>query len=266
MIAIDKACYHSKLRYENPEQKILYGVITLLICVAGKSYGVAVVVFLVNTYLIVHKSGVAYSKYLHYMKIPLTFILLSTISIMINFSKQPLDAFAVLLPFTIEGSNIYMTSSVESFYFAGLLILTALASVTNLYFISLTTPMPDILMVMQEAKVPVLFVELMLLIYRYIFILLEVADNIHKAQLVRLGNKDYKTSIQSFGQLISVLFIRAMKKSNALYDAMEARGYDGRINVLKESKESKKVVTLAIVCFEIMLVGIIVLEVILKNS
>lgn len=258
MITIDKVCYHSKLRYENPEQKILYGVITLLICVGSKSYGVAAAVLLINTYLIVCKSGVAFHKFLHYMKIPMTFILLSTLSIIVNFSGQPLDAFAWLLPFQVRGSSLYLTCSIESLYFAGRLILTALASVTNLYFISLTTPMPDILMVMQEAKIPILFIELMLLTYRYIFILLEVADHIHKAQLVRLGNKNYKTSLQSFSQLISVLFIRAMKKSNLQYDAMESRMYDGMIHVLKESRAPKKKVTVAIILFELLLIAIMI--------
>lgn len=260
MIAIDKVCYNSKLRYENPQQKMGYGIATLLVCVGSQSYGVSIGVLLLNTYLIVYKSGVSFRRFWHYMSIPVVFILLSTLSIIVNFSIQPLDAFALSLSPLIGGSELYITCSQESFYFAGRLILTALASVTNLYFISFTTPMPDILMVMQKVKIPSLFIEMMLLIYRYIFILLEMADNIYKAQCVRLGNRNYKTSIKSFVQLISVLFIRSMKKSNMLFDAMESRGYDGRISVLNENHSGKHRITIGIILFELLLIGMFLLE------
>lgn len=260
MLSIDKACYNSNLRYENPGQKLSFAVITLLLCVGSRSIYVSSIALLTNSYLIIYKSGVSFAKFCHYMKIPMAFILLSTISIILNFSTQPLDAFAIPLSF-INGENAYyITSSTDSLYFAGQLILTAVASVSSLYFISLTTPIPDILMVMQKIKIPVLFIELMLLIYRYIFILLDVADQICKSQRIRLGNKDYKTSMKSFGQLIGVLFIRAMKKSNILYDAMESRGYDGRIHVLNESYQPKMKVTIGIVAFELLLIAVIIFE------
>lgn len=87
-----------------------------------------------------------------------------------------------------------------------------------------------------------------------------MADNIHKAQQVRLGNRNYKTSIKSFGQLISVVFIRAMKKSNILYDAMESRCYDGRMKVLSETYAPRKKITIAIILYELILIGIAILE------
>ena len=111
----------------------------------------------------------------------------------------------------------------------------ALASVSCLYFLSFNTPMPDILNVLRVMRCPRIILELMLLIYRYIFVLLEIASNLRTAQNSRLGNKDYRTSLKSFGALASALFIRAIKKSNALYDAMESRCYDGTIRVLNET-------------------------------
>ena len=80
----------------------------------------------------------------------------------------------------------------------------------------------------------------MLLIYRFIFVLLHTASSISMAQECRLGNKDYKTALSSFGKLGSVLMIRAMSRSNRLYDAMEARCYDGEIRVLSETRPPKK--------------------------
>ena len=100
--------------------------------------------------------------------------------------------------------------------------------------------MPDILDVLKKLHCPKLLIELMLLIYRFIFVLLHTASSISMAQECRLGNKDYKTALSSFGKLGSVLMIRAMSRSNRLYDAMEARCYDGEIRVLSETRPPKK--------------------------
>ena len=53
--------------------------------------------------------------------------------------------------------------------------------------------------------------------------------------------------------MVSVLFIRALKKSGALYDAMEARCYDGTIRVLTENHPPKRAEIFLIAFFEILL-------------
>jgi cobalt/nickel transport system permease protein len=77
-------------------------------------------------------------------------------------------------------------------------------------------------------------VELMSLIYRFIFVLLETADTMFTAQSSRLGYVDLKTSYRSLGALVSTLFVRAYKRSTDLYTSLESRGYDGDLNVLEE--------------------------------
>lgn len=106
---------------------------------------------------------------------------------------------------------------------------------------------------MRKFKVPGLFIELMLLIYRYIFVLLDTAHSISVSQDSRLGNKDYKTSLKSFSQMVSALFVRSVKRSRYLFDAMEARGYDGEIKVLEEHRPINKRTVFKIVIFEMFL-------------
>ena len=144
----------------------------------------------------------------------------------------------------------FLTSSLYSCLYALQLILTALAAVSCLYFLSFTTPVPDILDVLKKLHCPKILIELMLLIYRFIFVLLETASAISMSQDCRLGNKNYRTALKSFGMMGSVLMIRAISRSNRLYDAMEARCYDGTIHVLSESRPPKKKVILAIILFD----------------
>lgn len=244
MIAIDKLCYNSRLRYENAGEKFAFAIITLCICVMSRSIAVGGIVLAVTGILTVWKGGVPVSRYLHFMTIPLAFLLLSTLAIMFHIRREPLDLFAISL------GNWYLTTSHYSFFYGLQLIVTALSAVSCLYFLSFTTPVPDILEVLRKLHCPGLMIELMLLIYRFIFVLLDTASAIGTAQDCRLGNRDYRTALKSFGMLGSVLMIRAVSRSNKLYDAMEARCYDGTIRVLSETQPPKKKVIAAIVLFD----------------
>ena len=253
MITIDKLCYNSKLRYVNAGEKFAFTIITLLLCVISRSIVIACIVLTATGILTVYKGGVPLFRYMHFMTIPLVFLILSTLAIMFNISSTPLDLFAIPM------GNWYLTSSRDSFRYSLQLILTALSSVSCLYFLSFSTPIPDILNVLGTMHCPKLLIELMLLIYRFIFVLLSVASAITTSQQSRLGNKDYKTSLKSFSAMVSVLFIRSFKRANALYDAMESRCYDGTIHVLNETVPPKKKNILAIAVFEIVLLSLTVL-------
>lgn len=247
MLLIDKLCYQSNLRYVNAGEKFIYAILTLCMCVVSRSIPLAVLVLAVNSYLIVGRGGIAFFRYRNLMLIPLVFLLLSTLAIIVNISGTPLDAFALPL------GNLYITGSFQSLRRELQLILTAMASVSCLYFLALSTPMTDILNELRKLRIPALLLELMMLTYRFIFVLLEIASSILTSQKSRLGNRDLKTSLKSFGSMVSVLFIRSLKKSGALYDAMEARCYDGTIRVLTENHPPKRAEIFLIAFFEILL-------------
>lgn len=247
MLLIDKLCYRSNLRYVNAGEKFAYSLLTLCMCIVSRSILLALLVLTVNSFLTVGKGGIPLFRYRNLMLVPLVFLLLSTLAIIVNISRTPLDAYAIPL------GSFYITGSFASLYQGLQLILTAMASVSCLYFLALNTPMTDILNELRKLKLPGLLLELMLLIYRFIFVLLEIASSILTAQKSRLGNRDFKTSVKSFGAMVSVLFVRSLKKSGALYDAMESRCYDGTIHVLTENYPPKKAEIFLILLFEILL-------------
>lgn len=246
---IDELCYHSKLRYENAGEKFAFAVITLCICVMSRSIAVACIVLASTGILTVFKGGVPVLRYMRFLTVPLAFLFLSTIAIMFHIKRTPLDLFAFPV------GNWYITTSWSSFIYALQLVLTALSAVSCLYFLSFTTSIPDILELLRKLHCPKLIIELMLLIYRFIFILLNTASAISISQNCRLGNKDYRTSLKSFGMMGSVLMMRAMSRSNQLYTAMEARCYDDTIRVLSESQAPKRKVIVAIIVYDAALLG-----------
>ena len=230
MILIDKLSYRSKLRYVNASEKLMYAVLTLILCILSHSVRVAALVFVINGILTVGKGGIPLSRYIRLLMIPTAFLIAGTAAIVINISKVPMDAFALEL------------------------CATALSSVTCLYFLSLNTVMTDILDALRKLHFPALLTELMLLVYRFIFVLFQTASAITVSQQARLGNRDFKTRVRSFGAMGSALFILALKRSNMLYDAMESRCYDGNIRVLTRMQPARAGEIAVIAAIELILV------------
>ena len=222
MIPIDRLCYHSKLRYESPAVKLAFALITLTFCVVNRFAPFSLVILVIMGMLTVIKGGIPFFRYIKILTVPLVFLLMSSVAIAFDFGFW------------------YITYSDASVRYAVNLIITALSAVSCLYFLSLTTPMTDILAVLSAMRVPHLIIELMMLIYRFIFLLLDTADAIQTAQDCRLGNRDYKTSLKSFSALCSALMVRAVTRSRVLYQAMEARCYDGTFKFLSEAKPASK--------------------------
>lgn len=233
MLLIDRLSYRSKLRYVNASEKLVYALLTLAFCVLSRSVKVAVLVFAVNGVLTVGKGEIPLFRYIKLLMIPLVFLVIGTAAVMVNVSRTPLDAFA------LSAGEWYITGSCEGIRRGLRLCATAFAAVSSLYFLSLNTVMTDILGACRKIHLPALLMELMLLIYRFIFVLFETASQIMISQQSRLGNRDFRTRIRSFGMLGSSLFILALKRSNVLYDAMESRCYDGSIRVLSQEQPAK---------------------------
>lgn len=242
-IIIDKLAYSSALRNRSPFLKSALAVVTLLLCVAARSFAVSGIVLLSMAALTVGYSRTSLPRYLKFMTAPFAFLLLGTVAIAVSFSDHPLDLWSIRL-----GSH-YLAVSWESLLYAIRLIAVSLASVSCLYFLALTTPMLDLLTVLARLHCPWLMIELMMLIYRYIFVLLDMASAILTAQHCRLGNRNLKTSVSSMGQMLSVLLMRAMARSSQLFDAMESRCYDGKIRVLIHTSKARLSEKIAVTLF-----------------
>jgi cobalt/nickel transport system permease protein len=105
-----------------------------------------------------------------------------------------------------------------------------------LFFLALTTPMIELFAVLKKSKLPDSFIELSMMMYRYIFVFLEVAMSIKYAQTVRLGYKDLRTSLNSLAMLITTLFLRSWEQGEKIFISMNARCYDGKMAFYEETR------------------------------
>lgn len=245
MITIDRLSYGSGLRYVNTGEKAVFSIITLVLCVGSRSMYLAVFVLLAMGILTVRKGGIPFFEYLHLLTIPMVFLGMNSLVLGISIRQTPLEVFSVRI------GAWYLTAGRETCFYGIQIFVTAMAAVSCLYFLSCNTTMTDLLVLLRRWKCPALIAELMLLIYRFIFVLLDRGQAIAIAQKSRLGNRNYRTGIHSFGKLVSCLFISSVKRSEALFDAMESRCYDGVIRVLEEEYPPKRKEIFSIFVFEL---------------
>lgn len=250
--AIDFYAYASKIRCWNPTFKVVFSFLTLLLCIGLNNPFVSMAVIIGMAFLTVVKGGLPLSAYLSVLMIPLTFILMGTIAIGVDFSSQPAGQFNLFLGFG------YVFTSVGKLQEMAFLMLKVFGAISAMIMMTLSTPSAEIIGVLRRAHVPKLIIELMNLIYRYIFILLDVFNNMRNSADSRQGYGDFKTSCYTFGSVASNMLVVSMKKANAYYTAMEARGYEGELVFLEDEKKhqvSHLIIAVAFMLF-LMLLGI----------
>lgn len=254
MINIDKYAYSSKLKMINPMEKFIFSIVTLIVCLSVNNIVDSIIVIGVMGIITVFVGKTPLRLFLKLLTIPLTFLIIGILTITINYSINP-DNFIISI--NIFGGFIGVSKL--GIYKALVLFFKVLASVCCLYFLSLSTPMVDILAVLEKLKVPSIMIEMMSLIYRFIFILLETVDTMFIAQNSRLGYSNIKSSYKSLGALISSLFIRSFKRANDMYTSLESRGYDGELNVILDEYTNDKTIYIITILLNLLLLTIKVL-------
>ena len=229
MIYIDRYAYISKLKKTNPLQKFLFAIITLIVCIWANSITVSIIVILMMGWMTVYKGGTSIVAYSKLLLIPASFVVISILTIVINASATQTDFIcSVNIAGTYIGISKFEIGKIER------LCLKTISTVSSLYFLSLTTPMVDLMAVLYKLKMPKILVEIMGLTYRFIFILIEALDNMFTAQSSRLGYTSKVSWYRSMAILVSSLFLKSYKRCDDMYIALESRGYYGQLNVLQE--------------------------------
>lgn len=227
MINIDKYAYSSKLRKVDPMEKFIFAVLTLAVCLWADISVISIAVFCIMTLVTVVAGGIPPRFFMKLLMVPMSFLVIGVFTIAVNISTDS-SIFMIFIPI----SDLWIGISRIGLYKAGNLFFKALGTISCLYFLSLTTNIVDLLAVFRKLNVPSLMIEMMSLTYRFIFVLLDTAHTMLIAQNSRLGYENPKTGYRSLGLLASTLFIRAYKRSNDIFTALEARGYNGELNVV----------------------------------
>lgn len=228
--SIDYYAYASGLRRLPAQFKMAWALFFLLFCIIADNMAVSVYIIVLMAAVTVGAGGIGWHDYLNLLKIPLTFILLGCAAVLAGVSFEPAGDYYVNLHW------FYIYTAKEGIWDACNLVLKAFGAVSALYAMTLSTPAGEMIMVLQALHVPPLVTELMSMIYRYIFILMDVQCSMKHAAAARLGYVDFKTACCTFSGTAMNLLVLSLKKAGSYYDALEARCYNGRMCFLQEEK------------------------------
>lgn len=118
----------------------------------------------------------------------------------------------------------------------------AWASVLVAGLLTATTPFSDLLAALQSLGLPRLLVALVSFLYRYLFVLVDEAERLWRAREARSAGVSRRAGggvvwrAKVLGGLIGSLFIRSYERSERVYQAMRARGFQGEIRSLAASR------------------------------
>lgn len=163
---------------------------------------------------------------------PLAFIAIGSFSVAVQVGAAPVDPWWRLGPISLSAKSATDAAKLFGRSVAGTLAILLLAT---------TTPMVDLLGWLRRRGLPGALVEIASLIYRLLFVLGDVALNMHAAQVARLGDapagrgglaRRWHTAANSMGTLL----VRAWTRAARLTDGLAARGIDGDLVLLDDRR------------------------------
>ena len=231
------------LREVNAYLKLAAGLGAISLCLLSTSYiaPLFIAVFLTGAVLILAK--VDAKTYAELFKVPLWFAIMSVAGIILITGGHDIFWQWNILP------SFSLSVTRESINQGMFVFARVIGGMSAMCFIALTTPMTDIFIVLRQCRVPEVVIDLMMIIYRSIFILLDQVIQIYQAQVMRLGYSTWKESIHSFASLCGAAFIASWDAGDDLIRAMDARCYGGKFALLGESRPVERMPCLAVVTF-----------------
>lgn len=226
--AVDTLAASSGMRLWNSTGKILFALGTLLLCLALDRPAISLGVIAGAALMQCVAGGLSLRRYLRVLRTPVVFLLLAGLALACELAWMPVGRWNLPL------GGMWVCVSPESLRLALGLSLRALGAVSALLLLALTTPAGEWTAALRRVHVPELIIELMYLIYRFIFLLLDTWHQMQNAAAARAGWRGFRTSCRTFAMLAGGLLTGALRRSRVFYQAMAARGYAGGIRFLED--------------------------------
>ena len=116
----------------------------------------------------------------------------------------------------------------------GTVVLKAWLSIMASGLLVATTRFPDLLRALRSLHMPAVLTSTISFMYRYLFVLVDEAMRLQTARASRSvgGGRTVMWRARILGRMIGSLFIRSYERSERIYAAMLARGFDGELRSL----------------------------------
>jgi cobalt/nickel transport system permease protein len=228
---IDTLAYTNRLCRLPPAQKLGFAVVLLLITYLAPIPIQLVILGWVSVWVLVY-ARIPAGVYFRLLWLTAIFWLSSIPALILN-GVGIVDV-ALVRSDSLWGwqwGNYYLYLSQHGLMQAGTLGVRTLAASACVYLLLLTVPFVAMLDILRRVGCPTLLTELLFLMYRFIFILLDTSRELWIAQQARGGYRTRRLWMRSVALLVSQLLQRTLLNYQQVSLGLAARGFNGEFRV-----------------------------------
>ncbi|GGG22505.1 cobalt ECF transporter T component CbiQ [Paenibacillus abyssi] len=228
MKQIDSVTYSNRFRLLSPMWKCGFAsVLFLFAYLTGPVLQAMIVVWMLIWTVIYAK--VPTGLYARLMLVSCSLYVLSLPALMLEFRSAAAGGQIAqgLLLVKTESFLVYVPDTAWGIVLETLM--RVLACLSCMFFVTLTTPFPAVLQVLRRLRIPLIVIELCVIMYRFIFLLLDTAHNMLLAQRCRGGQSGFRGKIRDTAILIVRLFTKTMDRYRKLSYGLISRGFTDSI-------------------------------------
>ena len=166
-----------------------------------------------------------------FIGVPMAWVLLietAVLTVLVLLSRVPvaflLKRLLLFEPLMIGAALVALVSPGGLFRF-GVVLLRSNLAVAVMILLANTTPFSEILRLLRRLHVPALFLTILSLMYRYLYLVIDQAERMERARKSRTFIRRRMRSWTVWSGLVAMLFVRSTERAERIYAAMLARGW-----------------------------------------
>jgi len=249
--AIDRYAYSNRIRNVDPAYKATLAVAVLLLCLILDEPLVGLAATVGIWALAVWVAGLPARAFGQILLAEAFFLALVSAGVAISIGVGTPGREGL---YAVHLGPMWLSTGPEGLALAARLVTRALGGTAAMNFLAMTTPLVDLVDLFRRLGLPPVLIDLMTLMYRFIFVLMDSLERMYVAQNSRLGYLSWKRALSSAGQLAARLFIDAYRRTERLQISLDARGYHGELRVLPAAYRRDDMLLLTGLCVVLSLV------------
>ncbi|MDO5861459.1 MAG: energy-coupling factor transporter transmembrane component T [Thermoplasmata archaeon] len=225
---MDTLAYSSRMLGWAPLGKLFFVIMVLIANLATSSMLVPVVTLAIGLILMAYSTNFRI-PFLIALALAEALVIIAFGCGMVSISG---DTGTVIWDTHILWVHVHMTD--DSFNKAWLILFRGVAGMAVMMAFATSTPIPHLSQALRQAKIPTEISELVVLIYRYGFLLLERMEVMWNAASCRMGFNGAMRSISTVASIAVGIFISSTNLADKAQTALECRNYQGYFPVYNQ--------------------------------
>ncbi|MBS4749705.1 cobalt ECF transporter T component CbiQ [Granulicatella sp. zg-ZJ] len=214
MLTLDKYAHENRLKHVSPEKKLCIYIGLLLLSFSGIAW-VQLAVIGVIAPITVYIARVKWTVYAKWQLVIIPFIFISLLTFVLTYGKN-MHTFV----FSIPAFHGYIGMTEKSIRLALEILLRVYSSCVSTYFFVLTVPFSQLIQLMKKCKVPTFLLDIIVLMYRFIFLVLYEFITMRDTLDLKFSFKGFKNNYRAWGILCNTLFIKLLHDNDVLNDVL----------------------------------------------